>query len=197
MEDLLRFLLNQPPLILLFAGTLFALLEYLIPPVPGDTVALLVCIQASQHKLLLLYAFLLLWLASTIGGYLAYRMGKVLGPPILSSWVFSYLGKRRLEKAKNLVHNHGFSVLWANRFFPGVRGVMMPLAGIFHLPAQKVLAISAIANLLWFGLLLGAGWMVGNNLNHAEKVLQSYNLFILGLLCLYLLWRFLRSRRSS
>ena len=147
---------------------LAALLEYVFPPFPGDTVALLGGAWAEQGE----RSWPLVLLALTVGS---------LGG-ITSSWAFGrWAGVRvdrrpgervlpgvtheQLHRAQAAMRARGDWLLVLNRFLPAFRSVVFIAAGAAGLPLPRVLALGSLSALAWNGLLVATGAVVGE---HAE-----------------------------
>ena len=69
----------------------------------------------------------------------------------------------------------GYWVIVANRFLSGTRSVISLFAGLFHLNALFVIALSIVSAAIWNGLLLIAGMAVGKNWEIIMNIISQYN----------------------
>jgi len=150
------------------------MLEYIFPPAPGDTAMLLASTLAGASVLPPVTTFILMVLGSCLGGMIAYYLGSRVGRPILNSILFKYLGASHSERAERVFRSHAGIVLCGNRFLPGVRGIMLPLAGILSHPAKHTFTSMALSNLAWCSLIFGLGYLFGGNLEVTERIFRSY-----------------------
>ena len=80
----------------------------------------------------------------------------------------------------------------------GIRSVIAIGAGLGRMPWPTVVLCSSIGMAVWNGLLLYAGFLVGESWEQVAEVLVQYNRVWVGILCLVgavLLWRWWRKRR--
>ena len=85
MDVILQTVADLDPVILFSLLLLLTTLEYLFPPVPGDTTMLFASVLAGAHILPPVATWVLMVAGSCLGGYLAYVLGQKIGRPILNS----------------------------------------------------------------------------------------------------------------
>lgn len=157
----------------LFAAGMF---EYLFPPVPGDTTMLLGFFLVGRGDLPLWLAFSATFAGSTVGAFLAYRIGLRFG----KRYFFLRRSKRTgwmRQTLERWFDRHGPRVLAVNRFLPGVRGFFLFLAGMRRLPLAQVLFYCTLSNLGLLLLLAFLGTQLGENWDHVQ---QSFRTVFLG-----------------
>lgn len=69
-----------------------------------------------------------------------------------------YLTEKRLAAAEIAFHRHGGKTLFMGRFVPGIRSAVFFTAGVFKIPAWKMIAIDGVAVLLSVPTLILAGY---------------------------------------
>lgn len=155
------------PLVLLILG-LAAMIEYVVPPFPGDTITLLGAVLVSAYDWNLALVFLALMLGSLVGSALAYALGR--------RWARTQLvtGNPRLARLVARFERHGVWLLAINRFLPGIRPLFFVAAGLAKMPAGLVLLVSAVSAGLWNALLMILGASVGKNLGAIESWFRTY-----------------------
>ncbi|MEE9219003.1 MAG: DedA family protein [Acidobacteriota bacterium] len=148
------------------------LLEYLFPPVPGDTTMLLGFFLVGRGELPLWLAFSACFLGCTVGALLAYGLGARLGQ--------KYFFLRRSRRAGSMravlerwFDRYGARVLMVNRFLPGVRAFFLFLAGMRRLPLGEVLLYCTISNLALLILFAFLGTQLGENWQHVRSSFRS------------------------
>lgn len=171
---------------------LFAWLEYVFPPAPGDTIMLFACFLAGTGALSLPLTLAACLGGSILGALTAYAIGARLGRSyflLRSRWASSEL--QRLERG---FARFGARLLLVNRFLPGVRGVFLYGAGIGRLPWRGVLLHSTISNILWIGLIGWGGMRLGSSWDEVQVVFRRY-VWVIGIaLVLYFTVRFVHAR---
>lgn len=189
-------------LVALFAA---AMIEYVFPPFPGDTVTVFGAFYAVNGVLPLPLVFLAVTAGSVAGSALDYGIGKRLGRVAERKMPeeprrFQWLSLEQLHKVEQAYRRHGDRYILVNRFLPGVRGFFFVAAGMAGMPFRRVMALGAISASLWNSLLLAAGWAAGANLDELIRLFRTYSIaawIVLGLAALALLLRWLLRRRSA
>jgi membrane protein DedA with SNARE-associated domain len=177
----------------LFLVALLAWLEYVFPPVPGDSTMLLACFLAGAGFLPPIPTVLACFLGSVAGAMTAYVAGRRLGRSyffLRSSWA-----RMELERLERWLTRFGPRLLAVNRFLPGIRGVFLYGAGIGRLPARPVLIWSSLSNALWVALIAWAGTRLGSSWEEVQTIFARYAWTIGGLFTVYVAISLLRARR--
>lgn len=178
-----------------------ALLEYVVPPFPGDTVTLLggAYVARGEHPLVLVLGALVLF--SLVGMAATWRLGRALGHRVDAAkdgpLAFG-LTHEQVRRAQALMRTRGDWVLVLNRFMPSFRAVVFVAAGASGVPLRRVLALGSASALAWNGLLLVIGANVGANAEALEAWLSRYRTTSLALcavaLAAFLAWRWWKRR---
>jgi len=104
-----------------------------------------------------------------------------------------------VRKTENLFARHGPRFLLAAPFTPGLGMVAPPLAGLSGMSLSRFLLIDAAGGVLWSGLLLAAGYILGPELETLLVALQqmagSLTAAVVALLAAYIAWKFLARQR--
>lgn len=164
---------------------LAALLEYLLPPVPGDTVVLLGGVYVARGKQPWLLVLAAVTLGSVLGAATNWLVGRAVARrfernpqarPLLG------LTPARLAGVQRRMERWGAWLLVFNRFIPAVRALVFVAAGAARLPLGRTLALGAVSALMHGGLVLGAGMAVGGNLERLQALMSSWQraLLVLG-----------------
>lgn len=162
---------------------LAALLEYVFPPFPGDTVTLLGGAYASRgdHPLWLVLVSLM---AFSVGGMAAmWGLGRLLGKRLdvaKEGPLFFGITHEQLRRGQRVMRERGAWVLTLNRFMPSLRAMVFVAAGASGTPLSRVLLLGSISALAWNGLLLLVGAAVGVNADQLQAWLVRYRLIALG-----------------
>lgn len=172
---------------------LMAWLEYVFPPVPGDSTMLLACFLAGAGILPLAATVLACFAGSTLGAVTSYAIGARLGRSyffLRSEWARDEL--LRFERA---LARFGPRLLVVNRFLPGIRAVFLYGAGIGRLPLRPALAYATISNALWVGFIAWAGSGLGSSWEEVQVVFRRYVYGVAIGVAAYVVWGALRARR--
>lgn len=144
-----------------------ALVEYVFPPFPGDTITLFGAILITAYDWSFASVYLCVLGGSVIGAMLAFYFGRSLQ-------------KRRLPKQElvdKLVarfERHGAAFLIVNRFLPGFRAVFFVAAGLAKMPAKSVLIYGTVSAALWNLGIIALGTLVGANFDRLKLWLTTY-----------------------
>lgn len=170
-----------------------ALIEYLFPPFPGDTISLLGAVMVSAHGWSFALVFAALMIGSLAGSMGAFYLGDLLL-------------KRRKKRHAVPQHDalarivasfeaHGPLYLVLNRFLPGIRSLFFVAAGMAGLRARTVFILSAISAAAWNLMLMAVGNAVGANLDKLEEILRNYSIvawIVAAIIVALIAWRSLR-----
>jgi membrane protein DedA with SNARE-associated domain len=180
---------------------LAAMVEYVVPPFPGDTITLLGGVYAVRGDHPWPLVFLVVTVGSVAGAAINYWFGMWLARRFDAKPGFSFLGftHARLEVVQARMRRSGPWLLLVNRFLPGIRGVIFIAAGAARIPRRNALLLGAVSAMAHNGLVLTIGHAVGGNLEQLEGLMAKYQQAVVGLVLVGLLAvaiRALARRRS-
>lgn len=181
---------------------LAAMLEYLVPPFPGDTITLLGGVYAARGQQPWPLVFLVVTAGSVAGAALTYEFGKWLARRFDAhpEWSLFGLTHARLQDIQGRMRRGGPWLLLVNRFLPGIRGVIFIGAGAARVPRSHALGLGALSAGAYNALVLGLGVAVGGNLERLQALMARYTwavagLFIIGVVAVVV--RTLTRRRTA
>lgn len=146
-------------------GALVALAN-VIPPVPVELILPLAGFLTGEGKLSFPLVVLSATVGSVVGALALYALGYRLGELRLR-WLIKRFGRFLLlkesdfDRAQRWFGNHGGKAVAIGRVVPGMRKVVPIPAGITHMPVLRFVAYVALANGLANSLLVGLGWLLG------------------------------------
>jgi membrane protein DedA with SNARE-associated domain len=153
-----------------------AAIEYVFPPVPGDTVALFAVALAVRAQLSWVFVYLSMTLGALLGGLAAWGFGVWLANHE-DSWP-SFLktpgATRALDAVRRGYDRHGAMYLVANRFLPALRAFFFVGAGMSRMKAGPVIVFGGISAAIWNALLMGIGYAVGSNWDVLRDLAERY-----------------------
>lgn len=183
-------------------GVLFviAFVETLFPPFPGDVLF----VAAGGWAAIGSHPFWVVAVSGFAGCLVAslilHRMGENLGRKALDGGL-RWLGRADdIQKAERLFARWGTPVLAASRFIPGVRSLLVLLAGASRMPLLRAVPAVGVSALVWYLVLALLGSAVGSNWQLAERFLSRYEhvvWIVLGLLAIMILAYSLSRRRRE
>ncbi|WP_426735731.1 DedA family protein [Myxococcus faecalis] len=170
------------PLGLLVLGVAAAL-EYVVPPFPGDTITLLGGVYAVRGEQSMVLVFLVVTAGSVVGAAINYAVGHWLAGRFDANPGRSYLGisHSRLSEVQARMRRNGPWLLLANRFLPGIRGLIFVAAGASRVPRINALGLGALSAMAHTGLVLALGAAVGGNLEKLSALMSRYQYAVVGL----------------
>ncbi len=181
-----------------------AFVENTFPPIPGDTVTILGAYLAATGKLTFWGVYLSTTAGSVTGFFTMYLIGLNFGRAFLKTRFRKKLfSKRQFHKVEMWFAKYGYWVIAANRFLSGTRSVISLFSGLFHLNALLVLLLSTLSALLWNGLLIYGGYVIGINWDQIKAIISQYNKIVVVLtliaatVFIYFRWRKKKNRKES
>ena len=159
-----------------------AVLENIIPPIPGDTVTLFGAYLVGIGQLSFSGVFAATALGNFVGFMLLFFLGRFLEKEFFLNRNLRYFPKENLLKAEIWFQKFGYMIILLNRFLSGARSVISIFAGISELKTGKVALYCLISCLLWNGMLIYAGYKAGKNWETLTALLKQYNTAVLVLI---------------
>jgi membrane protein DedA with SNARE-associated domain len=176
-----------------------AVLENLIPPIPGDTVTLFGAYLVGIGQLHFSGVFTATALGNFTGFMLLFFLGRFLEKEFFLNRNFRYFPKEGLLKAEKWFQQFGYMIILFNRFLSGARSVISIFAGISDLKTGRVALYCLISCLVWNGMLVYAGYKAGKNWEAITVFLKQYNKIVLIILitgvAIFALKRLIRRRQ--
>lgn len=177
-----------------------AIMENMIPPVPGDVVTAFGAFMVGTGKLHFFWVYISTTIGSVIGFTFLFLVGKFFGKELLIKKNFTFFKKEAILKAEQWVQTYGIWLVLANRFLPGIRSVISLSVGFSNLSLHTVLLFSFISSSIWNLILIYLGYSLGNNwLAVQSKVshfLSQYSKAIgLLLLCIIVIYFFIKLKK--
>jgi len=201
LEDLLRWLAESEGVLAYLVLALFAALEYVVPPLPGDTITLFGTFLAATAGYQVVWVYVCLTGGSIGGSLVAYAFGLWVGRHE-ERWPRFLRGERTRRAVRGAIERfdrHGGAYLVVNRFLPALRAVFFVAAGMAELPLWKVVLFGGLSAALWTGLILAVGWTVGDNWEALHDLSVQYtwwSLAAVGLVVVVLVARSAARRRA-
>ncbi|GAA4807227.1 DedA family protein [Olivibacter ginsenosidimutans] len=148
---------------------------------PGDPLLFITGIILANNTLTevnpvvsLLYWVLLISIAGILGNFLGYWTGNRSGKILLQRKDSLFFKKKYITQAQEFYEKKGGSAIVLARFMPIVRTFAPIVAGIVKMDLRKFSIFNIIGSFLWVGVLVTAGFLLGENewiKNNLEKII--------------------------
>lgn len=127
------------------------------------------------------YALVCAAAGAFLGDALSYWFGRHLGPQRLRGcWPFVRY-PQWLDRGETMFRRHGVKSILIARFVGAVRPFVPAIAGMLHMPIKRYAIPSAFASVVWAGLFLAPGWVLGASYDAVAAVADRLALALGGL----------------
>ena len=152
-----------PPAAVYCSVALFTALENAFPFVPSDVGVLLVsALLVREGPLDALTLGLAATLGNSVGALIPWGIARRFGPRFAQSRT----GRRLLPPdlvsyVEREYVRFGLPGIFLCRLLPGIRFIVAPFAGLVGLGPVQTLAPLTLAAMVWYGAIIGGGWLIG------------------------------------
>lgn len=169
-------------------------LENLIPPIPSELILPLAGFSVGRGSLTFVGVMIAATLGSVVGALVLYGVGYWFGEARLRRFVrrFEWLpfaDESDIDKAQGWFQRHGGKAVLTGRLIPVVRSVVSIPAGYYRMPLGRFVAYTAAGSAVWNGLLVTAGFFLGDRWEDVRRYTQFFEygtiLLILGAIALF------------
>jgi membrane protein DedA with SNARE-associated domain len=170
-----------PPVAIYALLFLSCILESFFPPWPTDVIALYAGFLAGRGQLEHAVVLVIAILGTQIGVMSTFGLARRWGPALLAGRLGRLLHAHRLAQLESWFAAYGIPAVAVSRFFPGIRALVMPAAGLARFSPWKVLLWAGLSVVVWTVLVVGLGVLAGTHLDWAKQVLVGYNTVALAI----------------
>jgi membrane protein DedA with SNARE-associated domain len=192
-----------PPLAIYALIFLSCILESFFPPWPTDVLVLYAGFLAGRGQLARGLVTVLAIAGTQIGVMATFWLARRWGPALLAGRFGRLVNADRLALLDRWFDRYGVAAVAVSRFFPGIRALVMPAAGLTRYSGWKVAGWAGVSVVIWNVLVVGLGVFAGTHLDWAKQLLVGYNTVAFGIVAVALvaagvvfLYR-ARARRSA
>lgn len=173
----------------------------MFPPVPADVAVSLGAFLAGRGVMNAWLVFALTWAANVGSGagvyFLARRHGALVTRGFLGRYIFTPNTVAHIEAQ---YRRHGAYGIFISRLLPVWRGVVMPFAGIAHVPPWRALIPLALASAAYYGTLTYLVSRLGTDLDVVIRAVSRVNAMLAiaagALVLVIVVWIILRRRAA-
>lgn len=186
-----------------YAGiALLVALETFVPPIPSEVVLPASGFLVSRGE----FSFLGVLAAATVGslaGSLAlYALARRLGQARVEGWVERHgrwigVEPRDLDCAWAWFLRRGSWAVFLGRLVPAVRSLVSLPAGLARMPVGRFALLTGAGSLLWNGLLIAAGWQLGERWGAIGPYYEKVEWAVWGLVLAAFAWHLARRRAAA
>ena len=134
-------------------------------------------------------------LGALLNYYIAYKLGK---PFILKYGKYFKIDETRFDKLNNFFLKHGAISTFIGRLIPGIRQYISFPAGLSGLKLYTFILYTSLGAGLWSGILVGIGYVVGDNKELIHKYSREATVFVLLFsISLILIYMFLKKKKAD
>lgn len=156
------------------------LLENLFPPIPSEVILPLIGFLIGRGDLGSVLALLAATIGSLVGALVLYALGRWGGRGLVLRYgTMLRVKEADLDRAEGWFEKYGDAVVLFGRMVPFARSVVSIPAGLAEMPLGRFALLTAIGSTFWNALLIGAGWLLGENWGRVTSFVGSVSNFIL------------------
>lgn len=178
-----------------------AAVENIFPPVPADVAVALGAFLAGRGVMNPWLVFALTWAANVGSGAAVYalarRHGHLMSRGALGRHIFT---PNTVAHIAEQYRRHGVYGIFFSRLLPVWRAVVMPFAGMTHVPPLKALLPMALASAAYYGAITYVVTRLGTNLDDVLRLVKRTNsalAAVAGVLILVVVIWIVRRRRRN
>ncbi len=175
-----------PPLLVYAVVFGSCILESFFPPWPTDVIAVYAGFLAGRGIVAGEAVLAAAILGTQLGVMAVFWISRRWGRSLLSGPMGRYVPVERLTSLEGWFARYGAPAIAISRFFPGVRALVMPAAGLADLAAWKVWVFAGTSVVIWNAFVVGVGLLAGSHLEWAKQLLVRYNTVAGGLIVVVL-----------
>jgi membrane protein DedA with SNARE-associated domain len=177
---------------------LLVALESMFPPIPSEIVLPLVGFLTGQGRMNYFLAVGAATVGSVTGALVLYGVGSYFGEHRARAIISSrgrWLGFKEedVDKANEWFDTYGGIAVMTGRVIPVVRSLISIPAGLRRMALPRFVLYTMLGSLTWNSLLIGAGWILGDNWEQVEHYVGYLQYVVIAaVLIVGILWAWFR-----
>jgi len=179
LESLVVWLEANPPGVWVYPALfVVALVETLFPPFPGDVLFVIAAGWAGDTAAHLSSAALCGLGGCLVSTLVLITVGRGVRTGRTGRFVTRHVGGGRLERAGRVFTRFGPAALVASRFLPGIRSLLVFVAGSSGMEPLRAFLCAGSSAAVWYALLAALAGFAGRNSGLAQGFLARYEVFV-------------------
>ncbi|VEI13462.1 DedA family protein [Trueperella bialowiezensis] len=175
-------------------------IENLFPPIPSEIILPLAGFTASLGtKFSLVEAIIWATIGSVVGAWALYGVARVFGRERTRA-VFEWLPLVKIDdvdRTEEWFHKHDQSTVFFGRMLPIFRSLISLPAGVIKMNFLKFTLLTAAGSAIWNIVLVGAGYLLGENWHLVEQYVGVLSKIVLAVILIALAWWIIRRLRQN
>ncbi len=201
LETTIHFLQSLNPIWVYCIIFAIAYIENIFPPSPSDMVIVFGGSLIGIGTIGFFPALFITTLGSTLGFMTMYKIGEWTGVSVIEKRKFKFLPIESIHKVEKWFQKYGYWLIVVNRFLSGTRAVVSFFAGVSQLNLLITTILCFFSALVWNGILLYAGTLLGNNWENIETYFSTYSttvtIIIILIIVVWLVRYFIKKRKKT
>lgn len=179
-------LMSADPIYIYLAVALYALIEVIFPPFPGDALVIFAGALAGRRGLPVTGIIIAGVLGTVAASTVAYMVGR-FGRNFLAGHVLwrKYVPPERLRRAEGWFSRYGAWTLLISRFLPGIRTPLVVAAGLARLTPMLTLGLVSISITANVTVMVLAGRALGTHWTRVVEWMGIFGWAAVGLVALF------------
>lgn len=182
METIITYLQQLSPLWVYAAIFFIAYIENIFPPSPSDVMIVAGGYLVGIGNIDFTTALVIATIGSTSGFMSMYKIGDWFGLKIIETGKIKFLPLESVHQVESWFRKYGYWLIIANRFLSGTRAVVGFFAGMAEVKFIPTTILCFISALVWNGILIYAGTLVGENWESIGAYLTTYSQIVTALI---------------
>jgi membrane protein DedA with SNARE-associated domain len=202
LETLITYFQQLDPLWVYVAIFLIAYVENIFPPSPSDVIIVAGGYLVGIGHIDFITSLIVSTIGSTTGFMTMYKIGDWFGLKIIETGKLKFLPIESIHKVETWFRHYGYWLIVINRFLSGTRAVVGFFAGMAEVKFIPTAILCFISAMIWNGLLLYAGTLLGANWEEIGFYLRTYSqivtgLVVIGIIIFSVIWYRRRGKNNA
>jgi membrane protein DedA with SNARE-associated domain len=168
-------------------------LENVFPPIPSEVILPLAGFETNQGRFNFFLMVLAATIGSVVGALILYYVAQYFGEHRVR-WLVRKYGKwfqvkeSDIDKADDWFDHYSSWAVLVCRCVPLVRSLVSIPAGFRRMPILRFILLTTIGSAIWNVLLIGAGWLLGDNFHVVEEYVGYFQYVVIAAILALVAW---------